>query len=126
MDAEVFQFQQLYDISYVFRKYSLIYYTTCLQHNEILGVIKDNEIDRWQFILKTGRVHRISDFLVGTTTERDRQIVDNNLKLFFTCNTEVLDLLDECNAIPCHHLPPFVPFVDVPSHLQRNAETIGK
>jgi len=63
---------------------------------------------------------------MGTTTESDKQIVDNNLKLFFTCSTEILDLLDECNAIPCHHLPPFVPFVDVSSYLQRNAEIIGK
>ena len=126
MDAEVFQFQQLYDIFYAFKKYSLIYYITCLQRNEILGVIKDNEIDKWQFILKSGRVHRISEFAVGTATERDRQIVDHNFKLFFTCKTELLDLLDECDAIPFHHLPPFVPFFDVPSHLQRNAKTIGK
>ena len=97
-----------------------------LQHNEILGVIKDNEINKWIFTLKIGRVHRISGFSVGTTIDRDRQIVDNNLKLFFTCKTELLDLLDECNAIPCHHLPPFVPFVDVSSHLQRNAQTISK
>ena len=81
---------------------------------------------KWPFILKIDRVHRISGFLIGTATERDRQIVDNNLKLFFTCKTELLDLLDKCNAIPCHHLPSFVPFVDIPSHLQRNAETIGK
>ena len=72
MDAEVFQFQQLYDIFYAFKKQSLIYYISCLQRNDILGVIKDNEIDMWQFILKTGRVHRISRFSVGTTTERDR------------------------------------------------------
>jgi len=82
MDTEVFQLQQLYDIFYAFRKYSLIYYISCLQRNDILGVIKDNEIDRWQFILKIGQVHRISGFSMGTTTEQDRQIVDNNLKLF--------------------------------------------
>ena len=78
------------------------------------------------FILKIGQVYCISEFSVDTTTERDRQIVDNNLKLFFTCKTELLNLLDECNSIPCHHLPSFVPVVDVSSHLQLNAQTIGK
>ena len=78
------------------------------------------------FILKIDQVHRIYEFSLGTTTKRDRQIVDNNLKLFFACKTQLLDLLDECNVIPCHHLPPFVPFVDASSHLQRNAQTIDK
>ena len=89
-----------------------------LQRNEILRIIKDNEIDRWMFILKIGLVHRISGFSMGTTTERDKQIVDNNLKFFFTCKTELLDSLDECNEIPCHHLRSFVPIVGVSSHLQ--------
>ena len=77
-------------------------------------------------ILKIGQVHHISGFLVGITTKRDRQIVDNNLKFFFTYTTELSDLLDECNAISYYHLPPFVPFVDVSSHLQCNAQIIGK
>ena len=95
----------------------MMYYIMRSQRNEILGVIKDNEIDKWMVILKIGRVRRISGFLVGITTKRDRQIMDNNLKLFLTCKTELLDLFDEFYAISCHHLPPFVPFLDVTSHL---------
>ena len=63
---------------------------------------------------------------MSITIPKDKEIVDNNLKLFFTHKTELLDLLDEYNAIPCHHLPPFVSFVDVFVHLQPIAQTIGK
>ena len=64
------------------------------QRNEILGMIMDKEIDRWMVILKIDRVHCLSGFSVSTTTPKDKEIVDNNLKLFFTHKTQLLDLLD--------------------------------
>jgi len=59
-----------------------------LQFNEILGIIKDNEIDRWRAILKIDRVNRMSGFSVDNITHKDREIADNNLKLFFTYKTQ--------------------------------------
>ena len=64
--------------------------------------------------------------LTGTMTPKDKEIVDNNLKLCFTHKTQLLNLLYEYNAIPCQHLPPFVTFLEVSIHLQHNAQTIGK
>jgi len=73
----------------------------------------DKQIDNWMVILKIGRVHRISGFLMSTTTPKDKEIMDNSLKLFFTHMTQLLDVLDEYNAIQCHRLQPFIPFLDV-------------
>jgi len=86
--------------------------------NEILGMMMDKEIDRWKVIQKIGRVHRLSGFSVSHTTSKDKEIADNNLKLFFTHKTHLLNVLDEYNAIPWHHLPPFSHFVDVSTYLQ--------
>ena len=85
----------------------------------------DKDIDRWKFILKMDRLYRFSGFAVSYTTDKDKEIVDNNLKLFFTHNTELLDLIDEYDAVPYHHLLALVPFLDVYTHLQPSAQTIG-
>ena len=63
-------------------------------------MIIDKEIDSWMVILKIDRVHHVSGFSMSTTTSEDEEIMDNNLKLFFTYKTQLLDLLDEYNAIP--------------------------
>ena len=86
----------------------------------------DKDIDRWKFILKMGRIHCLFGFAVSYTTDKDKEIVDHNLKLFFTHKVESLDLIDEYDAVPDHHLPPLVPFLDVYTHLQPIAQTIGK
>ena len=85
----------------------------------------DKDIDRWKFILKMGRLHRLSGFSVSYATPKDKEIVDHDLKLFFSHKTELLDLIDEYDAVPYHHLPPLVSFLDVYAHLQPIAHTIG-
>jgi len=85
----------------------------------------DKDIDRWKFTLKISRLHRLSSFTVSYIIDKDKEIVNNSVKLFFTHKTELLYLIDEYDAVPSHHLPALVPFLDVCTHLQPIAQTVG-
>ena len=85
----------------------------------------DDAINRWNSILKAGNVYHISGLSVDATTDGERNVVTNNLKLVFTPRTRLEGVINGCPDIPYQHLPPFVSFIDVPRCLKLHDNIIG-
>jgi len=104
-----------------------MYYIIMLQCDEILGIIQgDDNINKWMGLLIAGKVHRICGLSVDGATDGERNIVNNNLRLTLTPATTLLEVLENCDDIPCQHLSTFVTFNNVSSRLRSLDNVIGK
>ena len=76
-------------------------------------------------MLSVGKVYHIFILSINATTDRERNVVNNNFKLIFTPRTILLGVVNDCPKIPCQYLPPFLSLFDVPQRLQTCDNVIG-
>jgi len=94
---------RLLKLDQIVHLYRLPMYYIMLQCNEILGIIQgdDNIINEWMGLLIADKVHRICRLSVDGATNGERNIVNNNLRSTFTPATTLLEVLENCDGIPC-------------------------
>ena len=73
-----------------------------MECNEILDIIEgDDNINKWVDLLIASKVLCISGLSVDGTTNGERNIVKNNLRLTITPLTTLLEVLKNFHNIPC-------------------------
>ena len=80
----------------------------------ILGGIEcDDDINQWMSMLKVDKVYHISELPVATATYGERNVVNNNLKLFLKPKMILFDIIHDCLNIPYQNLLPFVSLTNI-------------